>query len=357
MSGGLALRARLVALLAPLAALACDGGPSGAGTSVPPFEPRAVRDLRALDVGAIWFRLEVDGVTLVERVDVAGTETAVALDATRIGEGVRRVRVTFFFDPDGGTPRQLATGTQTLVVPAGAGRIELSGLFYEYTDTDADGAFDVHELAESQVDFDGDGLLPADDPDSDEDGTPDGDDELAYGDEDPFGLEPVARLSVRDDTSVSRTVRIVRIVGAGSETRRLDATGAEIASRRPAGWPSAGGFPSGASDWVAFELDGDEACPDWRIAIDASSLRASLSGQGLLYFRRDASGEGFVAGIDDAVVDDLDAFDHTGPLDGDGPWNDALRVILVPAGTVGFVELYTGGGFDGGVCQVNVSAR
>jgi len=314
----------------------CEQSSEDGGTARSvPFEPRAVEALKTLELGDVWFSMSIGDDIAIARVEAVGDSTTLQLAPGAFDGSARRVVVEFFLDAADGTLRPLARGSRILPPPGADGQVLLSGLFYDYTDTDGDGLFDVHELAESPADMDFDGLGPVDDPDSDGDGLRDGDDPTPYGQEE-VAVPIVATLRI-EIAGVDERVEVERIVGGREETRRLAATGMSLPLRTPAQWPFGAIRTSlEGGTWSAWEPGAgtDALCPNWSVSIDATSFATSLSNQALLIFRREETGTAFVAPVSVGTVEDLDVFEHAGPLDGDGPWNDGLRVSLVRSGTV-----------------------
>ncbi len=322
------------------------------------FEPRAISNLRAFSSGTVRLRLAINDLTLIPDLLVHDDETHISLDSTAFTDETNEIRVEFFLQLSDGSFNTLATSTLSVPLPAAGSAIELSGLFYEYADSDNDGLYNVHELLISPVDVDGDGADNVNDTDSDNDGVPDGEDLQPYGPSISSAASGVTlQFDLLQPNAKVEKIKIVGIEGIADELLHLANTLGEVELRTPALWPDViEPNIGGTTQWAAYGLGNgsNTLCPQLRIGIGTTSLKSSLSDTALLYFRRH-DGSPFVAAIAANEIPNFDIYENDGQLTGNGPWNDGLRIILVPDGAVGWLDLWTEQNFSGDKCELNLS--
>lgn len=307
-------------------------------------------------MGTLRISVSVNGEIVHQGLWSATGEGTLTLSADRFSRTQNDVVVDFTLqrsqDP---APRRIARAEYALDRAMPGDRVALSGLVYRYDDADGDSRFDVHELAVRPDDIDGDGLSNADDADSDNDGLADGVDVTPYGEGRPAAADTVGEpITLRLDDGTEATLTIDALQGDRSELVHLVDTMGTIALHAPPGWPTPLPVlqPTG---WTAFTLQGRTGgrCPNWRIAVDASALRSTLSRTALLYFRR--PGEvAHLAPLGAESIADLGAYGEVAAAGGDR-YDDALRIVLVPASSVGWLELSTQRDFGGERCAINLA--
>jgi hypothetical protein len=73
-----------------------------------------------------------------------------------------------------------------------------------------------------------------------------------------------------------------------------------------------------------------------------------------LFFER-YTGPPVITTLAIAEILNLDVYNQTPPLDGDGPLNDALRIVFVPDYHTGWLDVWTEAAFGGDHCAVNLT--
>ncbi len=321
--------------------------------------PLALKQLRSLSTGTLSFSVSVNDIAIVNNNLIAGERTELSVNSAQFVEGANKIDVAFMFTSENIASRQIAFGSQILNYSPTQTEIAFSGLSYSYVDSDVDGIYDVSELAIQEIDVDNDGVFNVDDSDSDNDGVLDGADSTPWGDGTASQIGALsAELVVELPDGTIRTLMIDQVNGGSGEVIDLDNNNVPLPFIFPDNWPGAT-VPNETitARWSAFELqvDGNGLCDHLRLPLDISSLVYSGESPVLLYFKR-FNGPAYITALNSGGIDDLDVFEHPEPFDGDGPFNDALRVILVPYHTVGWLELWTNASLTGQLCSLNLSA-
>lgn len=322
--------------------------------------PPAIAELRALPIGDLYFSLSINGNVHDAAIPVRGETTSVTLDQGALLPGSNSVAVIFYYDSSAVSMHEFASGSQSLEYIDSNTQLVLSGIHYNYIDTDRDGIFDVHELAVPVADVDGDGRLNFNDIDSDNDGIDDGEDTTPWGSD--SGVQSAALLAELDvllPDQTSASLKVDTIIGGSGETRSLSLNNnVALDFQFAEGWPMSQ-IPANLADirWTAFELnvDGAGLCDHFRLPLDVSSLQLVTNEAVLMYFKR-FTGPATLTALNTASIENLDVFDHPAPQDGDGPLNDALRILLVPVHNVGWVDLWTDEGYGNDVCSINLGS-
>lgn len=324
--------------------------------------PRSVSSLLARTDLSVFLRIEVNGSIVSDQPLGAFEETVLPVPASTFSGVVDEVSVLFYL-PDyraDSTELPLASSTEVVTEANAREPIRLTGRLYTYADSDADAIFNVHEVAVSPRDLDQDSIDNVFDDDSDADGLQDGVDPQPYEGSGTLGsitdLQQTFELEV-DGTSVSISVENIR--GDSAEFQRAANFESGVPVVTPALWPTAIDVSMFENRrWTAFGLRAgpQELCPNWTQSVGTSSIRSSAQSPVLLYFRRD-DGAAFVSALSDQDVADLDVFNNNQPGNGSGPLNDGLRMVLVPRGTVGWMEFFTGANFAASVCTLNVTSE
>ncbi|MEM7256694.1 MAG: hypothetical protein AAF404_04825 [Pseudomonadota bacterium] len=335
----------------------CDSAQQSQPSLSQSFQPKAVAALDAQTNLDIRFTVTINGMVVSTDNQPAQMETALSIDPDAFVSGSNTVTVEFFAIDNNTQRYPLASAEQQVEFSQSIDRISLSGLYYQYTDTDNDNLFDVHELAIQPADVDNDGTANVYDTDSDNDGITDGIDPSPYGTINvPFDQTP--SFIVESPSGDGTPYYVTRFTGPTTEVLQLLNTLPAVELRTPDLWPGSS-WPSINRErgLNAFELGNGSGslCPQLRISFDTSSIRSTISQTALWYFRRFDS-DPFVAPLGTAEVSNLNIIDNTQNQQ-NSDWNDALRIIMVPDGTVGWIELWSEPDYTGQVCRINLTTE
>lgn len=348
--------------------LSVDSSASSASTLV----PRSVSALN--EKGDLLLNFSINDVQVYQGLWIPGSGSPLQVEANLMQEDVNEIVIIFAYQADAESELiRLATATHLLPAAAAGSTISFPAIVYRYEDSDSDGLYNVHELAVGNSDVDADGESNVYDTDSDGDGIPDGRDPTAYG-EWSFHNEnnPMRQIDVQLSDGTSRVLSIDHIVGDPEEVSHLVDTLGLVSLQTPATWPTTvndvvqlqsdnppvndSSEVAVSGGWTAFSLGGRDrtACPDWRLLLDASSINNNTTQPVLLYFRL-ADQQPRLVPLDATSIDNLDVYDHAPPIDGNGPLNNSLRLVLVPRSTLGWIELWSERSLSGLVCSINLS--
>ncbi len=323
------------------------------------FEPKAITQLRAQNGLTITFTLTING-SVVSTHTPGQQQTAVSVTPAMLIRESNTISIEFFANKDNGEIYRLAVAEHIIPQPDEQAIIELTGLRYNYTDSDSDGRFDVHELAAFPVDADNDGTANVYDTDSDGDGTIDGMDTTPYG-ATTFNADQTDSFTIRYPDGSTGKGLINGFSGSTTETLHLLNTLQYVEFETPALWPSAQ-WPeinhTRALTSLGIDNTTDGLCSRLTINTNTSSIRSTASQPVLLYFRREGE-EAIVTPIEATDIPDLGSFNPSTTTDNNNSLsqhrNDALRLLLVPEGTVGWIEIWSEPFYEGQVCTVNLT--
>ncbi len=348
-----------------------DNRPTEDGEQLPTLVPRSIANLA--DRGQLQLRFNINNVEIHNGPWEQDFTGLLQVDASLVKADVNEITIEFSLQTTASSqPFLLASATHLLPAIQEGATVTFPAIVYQYADNDRDGRYNIHELSEVISDADEDGLLNVNDSDSDNDGTQDGMDTTPYGETtvaENTGLQRRFNAILPDGTS--RTLSIDQLKGDADELSHLVDTLGSISLHTPTGWPTS--FNSAnplvsdvpindtsnsagiSTGWSAVTLSDQDRqlCPEWRLSIDASSIRSSSTQTVLLYFRRNGQAPQLLP-LDATSIADLDIYDHAPPFDGNGPLNNSLRMVLVPRSTLGWIELWTDSGFNGSACSINL---
>jgi hypothetical protein len=335
--------------------IACDSTYPHRAPETNRFEPKAVTTLAALRNLDIRFTIAVNSLTVLTGIKPQQNETELLINPESFIEGTNTVTVQFYAEDKNGQVYQLASAEQQFTINQSSNQLNLNGLYYQYTDSDNDGRFDVHELSVQPTDVDNDGTRNVFDTDSDNDGVADGPDSSPYGTL-TVSFDQTPSFLLENQLGNTSPHYISRFNGPTIETLHLLNTLPAVSLSTPTLWPS-GSWPSLYTErgLEAFELGAgvNNLCPQYRISIDTSSIRSTVSQPVLLYFRK-LDNTPFVAPLAATEVANLQNIDSTEQV-AMSHWDDALRIIMVPEGTVGWIELWSEPNFTGDLCRINLT--
>ncbi|MFK7860863.1 MAG: hypothetical protein AB8B64_18745 [Granulosicoccus sp.] len=324
-------------------------------------QPRSVSTLRNTTDIPVHLRASVNGSVLTDTAIRTSVISSLPIPSAALNETINELDVLFYVPADQGNTQELPLARAQYTLPdTQIGTVTLPGRLYQYEDSDNDGIANVHELLVSPNDLDNDDLVNVLDEDSDGDSINDGDDTLPFeGADNPAQTSGPARIIQMNVNGTRVAVPVERIVGDTEELLHSVDTVDELPLRGPDLWPHSPIANELANkQWTAYGVKAgtQELCPEWTQSVGTSSVRSSVQGSILLYFRRD-DGTAFVSALDNNDLVDLDTYDNTPTNIGRGPYNDGLRMLLVPRGTVGWVELFVDRDFRGSVCTLNLTSE
>ncbi|MFK8080288.1 MAG: hypothetical protein AB8B97_08390 [Granulosicoccus sp.] len=324
------------------------------------LQPRSISTLRDNTNLLVHLRVSVNDRTVSDAPLRTSGTLPLPIPSTALDETVNALEVLFYVPADQAGIQDLPLASAQYTLPDAQGStVTLPGRLYQYEDSDNDGIANVHELLVSPSDLDNDNLVNVLDTDSDGDSISDGDDGTPYeGADDMAHTTGPAQLIQVNVNGTRVAIPVERSIGDTEELMHSVNTIAELPFRRPRLWPNSSDlFDLADKRWSAYgvKAGNQELCPDWNQSVGTSSIRSSIEETVLLYFRRD-DGSAFVSALGNNDLADLDSYDNTSVGVGQGPFNDGLRMLLVPRGTVGWVELYIDRDFRGRVCTLNLTS-
>lgn len=350
------------ALIGTLILTACtERVPQETETAGIQITPRSISTLLRSPEFTIHLRVHVNDVLLSDREVIASDDIPVSVPLSRLTDTINQVSVLFYIPEYGSMSEELplAFSQQILSADMNGDTTTLSGRMYQYADSDNDGIFNVHELAVVPRDLDGDSVDNVFDSDSDGDAVTDGNDNIPYKgsntDSSVIALQQTLQLSF---SGILLDVAVEELVGDANELQDAASRAEPLPLRLPTLWPATPNMAElEGKRWTAYGLKAGtrELCPDWQQSVGTSSIRSSVQGTVLLYFRRD-DGTAFLAALNDGDIADLDLHDNDTHDNGRGQFNDGLRMVLAPRNTVGWLELYTDSNYEGRVCSLNVTS-
>ena len=208
-------------------------------------------------------------------------------------------------------------------------------------------------------DVDSDGLENYLDADSDNDGLEDSIDPEPYGASSAQNsLSAIATFELQLPDQSLRPVSITRIAGSGTLVSSLDSRTTAVPLLQPDNWPFTIVDAIPTDNWQLIELPTAStvlcARSETAIDFDTSSIEVSATGTVIGFFQR-FDGTPFTAPINSGNISALGNFNRNDVASGNRSLDDALRGILVPANTAGFMSLWTRTNFSGEQCQINLA--
>ncbi|OED34997.1 hypothetical protein AB833_31565 [Chromatiales bacterium (ex Bugula neritina AB1)] len=323
-------------------------------------QAKLITRLEQQNPGAVTIRVNVNGRENALVLPARADNTMLQIPASLLENGNNAVDINFVLQRTDRTEVSLARASQSFSYSGDSATIVVQGSDYSYPDDDQDALPNLVELLIRPADIDNDGIENFIDTDSDADDLPDQNDAQPYG---PVGLEnalpAIATVNLQRSEETPLNITIDRIVGAGVIASALDLRTTALPLLVPGNWPWSvpRAFPS--DSWQLIELplqQNGTLCPllETAIDIDTSSLQISVSQTVLGYFER-FDGTPFSVPIESGSISNLEGFTRNDNGGGNGSLDNALRAILVPVNTVGFISLWVRAGFGGDQCQINLA--
>ena len=324
-----------------------------------PTRAKLLAELEQLDRGTITIRVNVNSLADALVSPISEGSTSLQVPPALLEQGNNTIEISFVLQRPDLAPVSLATTSSQFFYTGSANTITLQGTDYRYPDDDSDTVPNLLELLIRPADIDNDGEENLLDTDSDGDGTDDGLDVQPYGPPAADNILPaIATFDVEQDEQAAQSISITRLTGAGTVASTLDTATSPLRLIEPANWPWALPIDLSAIYWQLIELPiaNTTLCPraETAIDIDTSSFQASVSQPIIGYYER-FDGTPFSVPIQSGNITDLSAFTRNDVAIGNPSLDNALRALLVPANSAGFISLWTRDSFTGDQCQINLA--
>ena len=324
-----------------------------------PTRTKLVTQLQQNDIGTTVFRIDINDNlnALVAPAEIESSSVQVPASLLQIGNNT--IKIGFFLQRPPLGEVSLATARQEASYSGNADTIILQGTSYSYPDDDADTIPNLLELLVVPDDVDNDGLENYLDADSDNDGLEDSNDPEPYGASSAQdSLSPIATFELQLPDQSLRRVSITRLAGSGTLVSSLDSRTTAVPLLQPDNWPFTIVDAIPTDNWQLIELPTAStvlcARSETAIDFDTSSIEVSTTGTVIGFFQR-FDGTPFTAPINSGNISALGNFNRNDVASGNRSLDDALRGILVPANTAGFMSLWTRTNFSGEQCQINLA--
>ena len=324
-----------------------------------PTRTKLITQLEQNDIGTTVFRIDINDNlnALVAPAEIESSSVQVPASLLQIGNNT--IKIGFFLQRPPLGEVSLATARQEASYSGNADTIILQGTSYSYPDDDADTIPNLLELLVVPDDVDNDGLENYLDADSDNDGLEDSIDPEPYGASSAQNsLSAIATFELQLPDQSLRPVSITRIAGSGTLVSSLDSRTTAVPLLQPDNWPFTIVDAIPTDNWQLIELPTAStvlcARSETAIDFDTSSIEVSATGTVIGFFQR-FDGTPFTAPINSGNISALGNFNRNDVASGNRSLDDALRGILVPANTAGFMSLWTRTNFSGEQCQINLA--
>ena len=324
-----------------------------------PTRTKLITQLEQNDIGTTVFRIDINDNlnALVAPAEVESSSVQVPASLLQIGNNT--INIGFFLQRPNLGEVSLATARQEASYSGNAETIVVQGTSYRYPDDDADTIPNLLELLVVPDDVDNDGLENYLDADSDNDGLEDSIDPEPYGASSAQNsLSAIATFELQLPDQSLRPVSITRIAGSGTLVSSLDSRTTAVPLLQPDNWPFTIVDAIPTDNWQLIELPTAStvlcARSETAIDFDTSSIEVSTTGTVIGFFQR-FDGTPFTAPINSGNISALGNFNRNDVASGNRSLDDALRGILVPANTAGFMSLWTRTNFSGEQCQINLA--
>ena len=324
-----------------------------------PTHAKLITQLEQNDIGATVIRIDINGRlnALVAPAEVESSSVQVPASLLQIGNNT--INISFFLQRPNLGEVTLATTRQEVSYSGNAETIIVQGTSYSYPDDDADTIPNLLELLVVSGDVDNDGFENYPDTDSDNDGFEDSIDPEPYGASSAQNsLPPIATFELQLPDQTLRRVSVTRIAGSATLLSSLDSRTTALPLLEPDNWPFTIIDAIPADNWQLIELPSASTVlcvrSETAIDFDTSSIEASVTGTVIGFFQR-FDGTPFTAPINSGIIPTLGNFNRNDSASGNRSLDDALRGILVPANTAGFISLWTRADFSGELCQINLA--